>query len=567
MATRERAVLALAVLLLPVICAEAQAAEAIEARRYLSDIKHLTSTEFRGRGSGYPELDKAAHFLAKEFKKAGLRAPNGSYLQSFPVSTKAVMGSQNAVMYTLSGQQTELTCGVNFAPFSFSASGAVEGRVVFAGYGITAPEYGYDDYAGVDVRGKIALLLRHEPQEFESASVFEGRVYTEHSQLFSKVLNARAHGAIAVLYVNDTAGHSSDTLEKFVSFPGPADGGIPFVQISSDHVERWFDAAGRGFRATQEEIDRTLQPNSFVFDTSLKVTIHADVHHTSRDVFNVVGYLPGTTDEYVIVGAHYDHLGLGEQFSLAPEQAGTVHPGADDNASGVAGVLALARYFASHPRPVKGMIFIAFAGEELGLLGSAHYANHPLLPVQKARLMINMDMIGRIRDRKVMVGGAPPGSTLRGILDTLALKYDLNLDLSDTSIYGSSDHTSFKAKQVQTLFFFSGLHADYHKPSDTWEKIDATATVRLLQLIADLVTTITTPASQPQFAAAARHNMRIFFSNSSIKPEADATIPITIPQECGESANGMCFRFIPYTPEITRAGVAMVPNTVNTFIV
>ena len=145
---------------------------------------------------------------------------------------------------------------------------------------------------------------------------------------------------------------------------------------------------------------------------------------------------------------------------------------------------------------------MAFAGEELGLLGSVHYANHPLLPVQNARLMINMDMIGRIRDRKVMVGGAPPGSSLRDLLDTLGAKYKLDLDLSDSSVYGSSDHTSFKSKRIQTLFFFSGLHEDYHRPTDTWEKIDAPPTVDLLHLIADLLAVVTTPVSKPKFAAA-----------------------------------------------------------------
>jgi hypothetical protein len=548
-----------------VVAPAARVTDTIQTRQYLADIKHLTSNEFKGRASGSPELDKAAHFLVKEFQKAGLRPLGRSFLQAFPVSEKSNMGVKNAFSYTIGGQRTTLVAGQGFVPFSFSASGAAHGPVVFAGYGVTAPEVHYDDYAGLDVRGKIVLILRHEPQEFNSESVFEGRVYSEHSQLFSKALNARAHGAIAVLYVNDTATHGSDELEKFVSLPGPADPGIPFIQVASEHVEAWFAASGREFKHDQEEIDRTLVPQSFPLSDSLQVELQADVQHTARDVSNVVGYLPGTTDEYVIVGAHYDHLGLGEQFSLAPEKAGFVHPGADDNASGVAGLLALARHFGSHSKPVRGIVFIAFAGEELGLLGSVHYANHPLLPVHNARLMINMDMIGRIRDRKVMVGGAPAGSSLRTMLDTLGAKYNLDLDLSDSTVYGSSDHTSFKSKQIQTLFFFSGLHADYHRPTDTWEKIDASATVQLLHLIADLLTVFTTPASKPQFAAE-HHNIRIFFNTASMKAEESAIKPITMPQECGESANGICFKFIPYIPVITSAGVAMVPNTVSTFI-
>lgn len=541
------------------------ASDEIDARHYIADIKYLSSKPLKGRASGDPELDKAARFLAKEFRKAGLRPINSdSYLQPFPVSVKATLGTNNRACYTVAGERMELKVGDSFIPFSFSATGTIEGPVVFAGYGITAAEYNYDDYAGLDVRGKIVLLLRHEPQEFDSTSVFEGRVYTEHSQLFSKALNARAHGATAVIYVNDTANHGSDSMEKFISLPGPADPGVPFVQISSEHVEKWFTAADHNFKATQEEIDRTLKPHSFAFPESLRVDLQTDVEHVSRNVFNVAAYLPGATDEYVIVGAHYDHLGLGEQYSLAPEKVGTIHPGADDNASGTAGLLALARYFGSHPRPARGILMVAFAGEELGLLGSTFYVNHPLKPLEQARVMINMDMIGRSKDGKVMVGGAPAGSSFRRILDTLGPKHQLDLDLSDTSVYGSSDHTSFKAKQVPTLFFFSGLHADYHRPSDTWEKIEVDATVRLLKLIADLTVMLATPSGKPQFATSA-YSMPIRFITANRNIETNPMIPRTMPQEWGESAKGRCFRFIPYSPVMMSAGVAMVPNIVSNF--
>ncbi len=473
----------------------------IEARRYIADIKYLTSPNLKGRASGSPELDKAARYIAKEFRKAGLKPGNGdSYLQPFAVCVESTLGPANRASYSLDGTRTELKLGDHFMPFGFSASAVTQGSVAFAGYGITAPEYGYDDYAGIDVRGKVVLLLRHEPQEFDSASPFEGRVYTEHSQLFSKALNARAHGATAILYVNDTANHGSDALEKFVSLPGPADPGVPFLQIASEHVDKWLARAGYNFRTVQEQIDQTLKPRSFLLPSELQVDIQTDVKHTSRDVYNVVAYLPGTIPGHIVIGAHYDHLGAGEQYSLAPEKVGSIHPGADDNASGVAGVLAIARYFSSHPRPARGILFIAFAGEELGLLGSSHYVNHPLLPIDQASLMINMDMIGRIKDKKVMVGGAPEGSGIRNVLDSLGPKYDLDLDLSDATVYGSSDHTSFKARRVPTLFFFTGLHADYHRPSDTWEKIETQSTIRLLKLIADLTAVVATPSGKPQFA-------------------------------------------------------------------
>src|SRR5204863_8703674 len=186
-------------------------------------------------------------------------------------------------------------------------------------------------------------------------------------------------------------------------------------------------------------------------------------------------------------------------FSLAPSLAGTVHPGADDNASGTAGALNLARWCSTLPKQKRGIVFMAYAGEELGLLGSSYYENHPLLPLDRAVAMINMDMIGRIREGKVYIGGAGTGTNLRPMLDQIVPKYKLNVDFSDTTGYGSSDHTSFTTKQVPVLFFFSGLHSDYHKPSDTWDKIDAPGAVSLLKLVAETANRLREADDRPQF--------------------------------------------------------------------
>jgi hypothetical protein len=460
----------------------------ISARRYRESVKELASARFQGRSTGTPELDDAARYLAAEFEKAGL-LPVGqnSLLQPFPFSLSNTLGTVNQLAYTLRGTQQQLVFDQDFLPLSSSGSGKLSAGVVFAGYGITAPENKYDDYAGVDVRGKAVLLLRHEPQEYDGASVFEGRVYTEHSQLFSKALNARLHGAAAVLYVDDTANHAVENLEKFVSLTGPADAGFPFVQLKSDAVERWFQAQGKDFKSVQAAIDKSLQPQSFAFSDELQVTFDINVEHQTRQAFNVVGYIPGQTEKYIVVGAHYDHLGLGEQYSLAPNATGQLHPGADDNASGTSGVLALARAFGKGPKPRVGLVFIAFGGEELGLLGSTYYVNHPLLPLQNAVLMLNMDMIGRIRGGKVMVSGARDAGPLRQALEKLGKASNLHLDLDDQGVYGSSDHTSFQAKLVPTLFFFSGLHEDYHRPTDTWEKVNSKDAAKLLDVIVNLI--------------------------------------------------------------------------------
>jgi hypothetical protein len=468
----------------------AAARQPIGVREYIGHVKRLSAPEMRGRGTGTAELDKAAEYIAAQFAKAGLRPVDGrQYYQVFPVSVDGALGPGNRLGYSIGSERRELRTPEDFVPLSFSGAGAVEGELVFAGYGITAREYGYDDYGGIDARGRIAVVLAHEPQEYDSGSRFEGRVYTEHSQLFSKAMNARAHGAAGVIYVCDTANHSSEEkLEKFVSSVSPADAGMPFVHVRSEIVEQWFAAAGRDFKQVQADIDKHLRPEGFAFPRNIRVSMNIDVTRRARDVRNVIGYLPGRTDEYAIVGAHYDHLGLGEQFSMAPDKAGTPHPGADDNASGVAGLLALARWFGKQPHPPRrGILFLAFAGEEIGLLGSSYYVNRPALPLDNAKMMINMDMIGRIEDGKVMVGGVESAPGMRARLEALQQKHGVKLDLEDGAVYGSSDHTSFKTKFVPVLFFFSGLHADYHRPSDTWDKIDARGAVRLLGLIADVL--------------------------------------------------------------------------------
>ncbi|MGA2741475.1 MAG: M28 family peptidase [Bryobacteraceae bacterium] len=488
-----------------VLCSWALAAfgatATIDPGLFLDDVKFLASKDLKGRGTGTPELEKAAAFIAGKFRSFGLQPIDGkSYYQAFDVTTNARLGANNRFAYTADGRPIKLSFPDDFIPFNFSAREKMSGGVVFAGYGITAPEYNYDDYKGIEVRGKIVLIMRHEPQEFDEKSIFAGRVYTQHSQFWSKASNAKMHGARGVVLINDGAAHpgEADEMEKFAEAAGPGDAGIPFVQIRYEIAERWFAIAGKNVDEIQKGIDQDLQPRSFAFPNALQVDANPDVERVVKTVHNVAGYLPGTTPEYVVIGAHYDHLGLGEQFSLAPSLAGTIHPGADDNASGTAGVIELARWFTTQPKQKRGILFLTFAGEELGLLGSSYFVNHPLLPLDKDVTMINMDMIGRVRDGKVFIGGVGTGTTLKKLLEEVTPKYGLHIDYSEAG-YGSSDHTSFTTKQVPVLFFFSGLHADYHKPSDTWDKIDAPDAAKLLQMVAEVGEDLREAPDRPLF--------------------------------------------------------------------
>jgi hypothetical protein len=303
-----------------------------------------------------------------------------------------------------------------------------------------------------------------------------------------------------VILVNDDARHPNDPdkLPVFGAATGPTDAGIFFVQVKSAQAAAWLKAEGKDLHDIQTAIDADLKPRSFAL-TKLTVDLAVDIRHDTKVVHNVEAYLPGQTNEYVIIGAHYDHLGLGDEHSLAPSQIGTIHPGADDNASGTAGVIELARYFSSQPKPKRGILFMTFAGEELGLLGSSWYVNHPLLPLENAVAMINMDMIGRIRDGKVYVNGSGTGSTLAKLVQDIPAPAGLHLDLSEKLGYGGSDHMSFTIKNVPVLFFFSGLHGDYHKPSDTPDKIDSADAAKLLDYVANVATRLADEDGRPQF--------------------------------------------------------------------
>ena len=317
-----------------------------------------------------------------------------------------------------SGSRNELKMDQDFVPFSFSASGQVAAPLVFAGYGATADEFHYDDYAGLDVKDKIVIVLRYEPSGFAEKSGNHG--LTQHSQLITKAINARNHGAKAVIVLNGKLGDGEeDLLTRFGSVSGPENVGIVMVQVKNAAADTWFQSAGKSLKDVQEQINSATKPVSFAFPDTLHLSLHIDIETTRATVNNVLAWLPGQTDEYVIIGAHYDHLGRGNFDSLAPSQIGQIHPGADDNASGTAGVLELARLLAPQRGQLKrSILFMDFAGEELGLLGSAAWVKDPTRPLAKAVAMLNMDMIGRIKDDKVYIGGVGTGSTFKAVSGT-----------------------------------------------------------------------------------------------------------------------------------------------------
>jgi hypothetical protein len=473
------------------------------AQRYLNDIESLTAPAMEGRGAGTKGIEKAARLLEKRYRSLGLKpAGTNSFLQPFSVITGARLKSNNHLVVDLGTTKKNLKPNQDFVPFSFSASGSVDGPLVFVGYGASADEFQYDDYAGMDVKDKIVVVLRYEPSGFAGKSGNTGT--TQHSQLITKAINARNHGAKAIVLVNGKLGDGEeDLLSRFGSVNGPENVGILFAQVKNAVAESWFQAAGKSLPDLQSQINSSGKPSSFAFADGVRASLSVSIETTRATVNNVLAYLPGKTDEYVIIGAHYDHLGRGNIDSLAPSQVGQIHPGADDNASGTAGVLELARVLSGlRGQLQRGILFASFAGEELGLLGSAEWVKEPTLPLDKAVAMLNMDMIGRIKDDKIFVGGVGTGSTFKTLLDQAGTKSRFNIQVSAGG-YAASDHTSFVSKHIPVLFFFSGLHSDYHKPSDTWDKINSVDAARLLNLVSDLGVQIADAPERPAFVVVA----------------------------------------------------------------
>jgi hypothetical protein len=481
------------------------------AQEFLDPIKFLASDDLKGRGNGTPELDRAAEYIAQRFRKFGLE-PAGddrTFFQRFSLVVGAKLGDKNSATLAQGSSSTPLKVGQDYIPVSFSANATVTAPLVFAGYGITAPEYHYDDYQGLDASGKAVIVLRHEPQENDEHSIFLGKQLTAHAEIVNKAINARNHGAAAMILVRDLSNHpdQSDELLRFEEVSGPQEMSIPIIQVKVDEVNRWLKPSGQTLDELRQAIDKDLSNHSTALEASLRLTLSVDIERIHRAVSNVVGVLPGSdaglASQYIVVGAHYDHLGLGDQNSLAPSQKGQPHHGADDNASGVSGVLELADVLShTSPKPRHSIVFVNFAGEELGLLGSSYFTQHPPIALTQTIAMINLDMIGRVTNDRLFVSGTGTSPGFQQIAQDAnrGVGFDLNYSASG---YGASDQTSFTVHEVPVFFFFSGLHSDYHKPSDTWDKIDAADGARVVELVSKVVAGLDALKEKPQYVRVA----------------------------------------------------------------
>lgn len=446
------------------------------------EVTYLASPQLEGRGLGTHGLDLARTHLAAAMKSAKLKPAFGkSYEQPFDVK----IGVQRVDGNVLDGVAES-----DWTPLAFSSSGEFSGELAFAGYGIDAAPLGYSDLSGVDLKGKVALILRYEPQEKDENSKFDGRRPSRWSALRYKVLQARERGATAVIFVTGPLQDEGGDRVPVLTNDGPeSDAGIPVLQVKTSVAQRWLSGANIDLKSWQEEVDRTLQPKSLA-STGVKIHGRVALKAENAKAANVAGMIPGKgalARETVVIGAHYDHLGYGGHGSMRPNEH-AIHPGADDNASGSAAVLLAAselrRELAKVPNH-RTVIFALFSGEEVGLAGSSYFVQHPPVPLSSVVGMINLDMVGRLRDDKLAVMGADSATEWAPAIQAAAKANALNVTASGDG-YGPSDQTSFYAHQIPVLHLFTGVHDAYHTPDDTADKINAPGAARIIRFTAEL---------------------------------------------------------------------------------
>jgi hypothetical protein len=463
-------------------------------------VGHLADGELAGRRAGTPGAERAARYVVRAFKAAGLEAPSDhpAYLQTFEFAIGVELGRENRLVLQHGDRRvTVYEPGRDFLPLAGSLADRVVQPVVFAGYGISAPEMEYDDYAGTDVRGKVVMVLRYAPGGDDPAGRF-GRFLSERY----KAATAAAHGARAILFVSGPATDEIDRLIPFQMDAEPGSLGIVALSVSQAVGQRIAGMGGGDLAHWQREIDGSLEPKSRVVPDAV-VNLRSDLKPRTRTTHNVIGIVrghdPDLASEAVVVGAHYDGLGLGGEGSLEPVP-GEVHNGADDNASGVAALIELAQHFSFRAnRPARTIVFVAFGAEEEGMLGSAHFVNHPVVPLSSVTAMINMDMVGRLRDELIVYGVGSSGAW-PDLLQKANEDLDLPLRLMAEG-YGPSDHAPFYLRQVPVLALFTGVHQDYHRASDDAELLDYEGLTQVStfvrQLVGRLAGTGKSPAFQP----------------------------------------------------------------------
>jgi len=496
-----------------VVAAAPMAAE-ITAADLRGQVEWLAAEERGGRGTGSEGARATAEWLAQYLQAAGLQPMGADYFQpfEFEAGIKLVPGA-NQLTTVRDGQATVGALDTDFRPIPFSDSGEAEGEVIFVGYGLTVPEDGknpsYNSYDGLDVKDKIVLALRYVP---EGAEPGRRAQLNRYAGLRYKAMMARERGARAILFVNGPTSPGAGELVGLGGDGALAGSGVIAASINGALAEKLIAAAGKKLKEVQAGLD-TENPHvegAFLLP-GVKVKLRTGLEHVHKPDRNVLALLPPVgTDEYVVVGAHYDHLGMGatgSSLARSGEEA-KIHPGADDNASGTAAVMEMAANLAASASAERvafrrGVIFALWSGEEIGIIGSAKFVEKPPVPLEKIVAYVNFDMVGRLKDNKLSVQAVGSSKVWRRLLEKRNVAAGFQLVLGEDP-YLPTDVTAFYPKKIPVLNFFTGAHEDYHRPTDTAEKLDYAGTERIARLATQIVRDVATAPERPDFSRVER---------------------------------------------------------------
>jgi len=453
-------------------------------------IRTLSADAMEGRGLGTKGIDQAAAYIEKELRAAKVEPAFGkSYRQKFPVKIGVSRGASNRI----EGLSEE-----DWTPLGFSSSGSFSAPIAFVGYGIEAPPLNYRELEGVDLEGKVALMLRYEPQERDDKSVFDGKKPSRWSAMRYKAMQARERGAVAVVFVTGPMQDEGKDKIPALANDGPeSPAGIPVLQVKTSVAQKWVDLA-----QFQKDVDADLEPRSRVLEATLSGNV--DVKATFADGQNVAGIIPGRgklANETIVIGAHYDHLGYGGKGSMRPNDTG-IHNGADDNASGTAAILVAAkklRELTASMTNRRAIVVALFSAEEMGLGGSAYFVEHLPVPHASIKAMINLDMVGAMKDDKLAALGSESAPEWKALLDAAAAETKLAVSSSGDG-YGPSDQTSFYAKQIPVLHLFTGTHERYHTPDDDADAINFAGAEKVADLTARVAAALAGGDVTPTYA-------------------------------------------------------------------
>ena len=479
------------------------------------EIEFLSSDELEGRGVETKGIHVAADYIREEFKKAGLKSgvEDGSYYQPFPVrlGVKAALDKSTLVLKGPYNEQIELACGADFMPMQIGGTGEVSGELVFVGYGINAPDLDFQEYEGVDVSGKVVVVLRHEPEQNDESSRFNGKDPSGFAYVMTKITAAKLAGAAGILFVNDPISTPDAEVEDLLAADqlGTRNMGLPFAQIKQSDLAKLLEKAplkdGDGneladLAAIQKRIDETLKPVSQPLK-GWSAELNCVFETASVEANNIIAVLEGEgplSDETVIIGGHYDHLGYGGYGSRAPGR-NEIHNGADDNATGTVAVLELARRFAARDRkPARRIVFIAFSAEERGLIGSRYYVENPVFPLDETVATINFDMIGWLRNNNLTIYGATTSPVFEDLVNKAADGTELSVTIPQSG-FGGSDHLPFYQRDIPDMFIHTGLTDVYHTPEDKFESINVPGAVTVIDYSERLIDSIVELPARPSF--------------------------------------------------------------------